>query len=844
MLRKAILSALVIASSILGSPIENDLYNVQVQENKFLNSKRTANVNNNQISYRLPTDSFPLHYDIELTTNIHEQNFDFTGEVRIHIKIVKPTEVITIHNRQTVIKQIDILTAQSSYVVQNTTFNRLDSHDFLIIDLDRNYTAEQELILRIQYSGKLRDDGQGFYWGSYMNNNGEKKYYGATQFEVDDARHAVPCYDEPGIRATMTLTITHGKSYTAIANTEVDEQTELPNSYVTKFKPTLKMQSYLLAFAISDFDHINATDTRIPQKIYATPIAIANGEAEYAARTVGSVLAKFEEVLNVPYPLTKMDHIALTFFNFGAMENFGLITYIDYGLLLDPRTSESAKNNKEMSILGLIAHEYAHQWFGNIISPVWWEYTWLNEGFATLFANYIPHLLYPEKNVMRQFFTSVMPTAFRNDMIGSWSMNHYTEQPDELWSKFGGIGYQKSGCVIRMFMEVFTPEVFLKGLTKYIRNNYMMAATPAKLHVSLQEAYDEAFPGESLNVDQLMGSWENTPGYPLISVNISGSNLVFTQSRYPANAGELYSVPITLATKSTPDFTIRTPKFWLYNSTTIKSQSAVGFNTNDWIVLNIDQVGYYRVNYDLTLWRTLIAQLIDNHNLISPINRAVLQSELFMALTELGHVSGTDALNILSYFDKESEAIAWGRGDSILDHLYKHLYGTSIFDKYLEMVKNLSRPHLDDLGHEGFDGEDSDRASLRRYAKKWNCEALDGDCLINEYQKLQAYLQGTSTTSFNWCYGLRLVEEGLFNQEFDKIIAEIDAVNRRNFILFSGCSLSPKNQNRILEAVLNGTNNLSEIDRKDLLASLYKNSIDGLDRVLNYIDVSFLALSK
>lgn len=846
-LKVILLSAFVIINVVRGNPIDDGLHNKGVEESKFQVSKSSLKGSklDEPLSYRLPTDSIPISYDISLSTKIHEGNFDFTGEVRIHVKIVEATDTITLHYKQIEIDKINIWNKEGTTVlIPEANFRYLASHDFLYINLTQIYDPDTECVLEILYHGKLRDDGAGFYWGTYAHSD-EIRHYGATQFEINDARHAMPCYDEPGIRAVMTLKILHGKAYTALANTEIETQEPFGDDYyLTTFKPTPKMQTYLLAFVISDYEYVNATNTRIPQKIYATPMAIENGNGAFAASVAGSVLAKLEEVLGVLYPLNKMDHIALTKFNFGAMENFGLITYIDRGLLLSPSLSESSKYNQQNSVTSLIAHEYAHQWFGNIVSPQWWQYTWLNEGFATLFATYISSLVYPERNLMRGYFTSTMPTAFNADGPGSWAMNYYTEQPNELWGKFGGIGYQKSGCVLRMFMETLTPEAFFKGLNYYLTDNFMKAATPAELHAGLQRAYNEAFPGNLLLIGEIMYTWENQPGYPLVSVSVSGSNIVLSQRRYPGSNGEIYTVPITLATKTSPNFNIKTPKTWLTVQTLTYAQSTLAYTTNDWMIVNLDQVGYYRVDYDTTLWKANIKQLNDNHTVINPINRALLHDEFMMGWTSLDRVTGADALEIIKYLDKETEAIAWRHAERVLNELNNHLFGTQAYVKFLEVVDGITATHLTELGYEGFDGENPDLASRRSYARRWSCRALNGNCLVRDQVQLQAYLDGTTYADFNMCNAIRLLDATYFAKILNIIQNEPTNAARASFISSLGCSLSSANLIELLKVVGDSSNTLTAEEREDILYGMYSNSDLGLDSALSFINGNYAQLAS
>ncbi|XP_070496290.1 aminopeptidase N-like [Chironomus tepperi] len=843
-----IISVYLVINSVCSNPVDKTLQNKGLIERKFkvFESEGKQLKLDEELTYRLPNDSIPINYEITLSTNVHEGDFNFTGKVKIRVKIVEPTDKITLHYKNITIDKVDIFNALVPVpILLNAPFDHIESHDFLIINLPNIFDKDAEILISIAYHGQLRDDGAGFYKGSYKDEAGVAKYYGATQFEVTDARHAFPCYDEPGIRAEMTLTIIHGKSYTAIANTEVAEQREdeTGNYWSTTFATTPKMQTYILAFVISDFDYVNSTEnSRIPQRIYGVPKAIREGQGDFAANVVGQILGKLEEILDVKYPLSKMDHVALTTFNFGAMENIGLITYFHNSLLLDPSLPMSLYEY-ENGIISIISHEYAHQWFGNIVSPTWWQYTWLNEGFATLFTEYIPQLVYPERGSMRNFHTSVMPIAFASDEMGSWAMNHYTEDPDKLWDKFGGIGYSKSGCVLRMFMEVMTEPVFLKGLNYYLTDNYMQAATPAELHAGLQKAYNEAYPSNPLDIGELMYTWENQPGYPLITVTVSGSNLTFSQRRYPQSDNEIYSVPLTFATQTNPDFTTKTPKIWLRTQSLQVSQTLISYNPNNWIVMNIDQVGYYRVDYDTTLWNGIINQLLVNHTVINPINRAVLQNEFYLGCSEFNRVNAGDALRLLSYYGVETESIVWNAGNVILKDLNQHLYGTAVYEQFLKFIRGITKPHLKAIGYDNIDGEDPERTNLRIPTKTWNCLALDDDCFLNEYEKFLDFYENQDIVNFDFCNALRIADKEIFEELLTQVASNYEYANRDKILKSLGCSLDPENLEKLFGEILNIENVLNSDERDKMLQAVVSKSVLGLEMSLEFVEESYTALN-
>lgn len=806
-------------------------------------------------SYRLPKNSIPLKYDIDLTTNIHKNVFEFTGNVKIHVKLLENSTSITLHYHKIEITKMDIfLPSLPVPIILNAAYDLIESHDFLIIKLPRIYEANTEFLIDIYYLGELRDDSSGFYRGDYNISEGLSRYYAATQFKINNARHAFPCFDEPGIRAVIQLTLRHGKAYKAISSTNILLELEDGDYSVTIFAPTPAIPTYIFAFFISDYEFMNSIgSSRISQRVYASPKNIQEGFGNSAASVFNDIFNKFEEIFEVDYPLDKLDNVALsTKFNnskylFGAhaMENLGLITYSSFSFLLNPDFTGNYKRQSENTITSLIAHVYANQWFGNIVTPKWWQYSWLSGGIAKLFEIYLSHSLYPNEKHMDKFFTSTMPVAFITDTYKnkSWSLNHYTEHPDELKYKFSNITYYKAACVLRMFMEVIGEDVFLNGLNIYLKNNEMSSATPENLHNALDEAFEHKN-SFRLNIGHLMSTWEELPGYPLISISISGNNLVLTQRRYPESNGEFYMVPITFATKTNPDFTKKTPNLWLDSQVLSLSQSSLGFSSNDWIILNIDQVGYYRVDYDVTLWRAIIKQLNEDHEIISPINRAVLLDEIYLAWTKLNRVTAADILNSLNYLEKETDVNVWRNAQNMIRSLNFKLLGTAAYDEYLKFLIKITESHLNSVGYESIEGEDFETIRFREYTRRWNCEGLGPNCLANAFQKILFYRLGTGNSDFNFCNAIKILTPQYFSSLLNDVITDPNLDYRDDFVHYLGCSLLEENLQMLLQAALDLSNGLESYDREMFLYNMARYSNNGLKASLNFIHDNYIALAN
>lgn len=306
----------IFAASIGSVPL-SEVNNISPPEDDppipFLSDKVGAVLADDGLNYRLPNNSIPLRYDLWLKTDVDKEIFEFDGRVKIHLRIVEATNRITLHYRQLTIGQINLLNTDESIAAPNLASELDVTLEFLHITLPTVRQVGEILLIDISYTGILRSDGSGFYRASYTN-DGIETWFATTQFEMTDARHAMPCYDEPGIRAETGLQIQHGSRYRAISNMPVKTRDPIDGTdYVTTtFDDTPAMQSYLLAFIISDFGYVSDNDRVTEQRIYANPALIAQGHGDFAVQVVGPILRKLEEHLGVRYPLPKMDHAAIT----------------------------------------------------------------------------------------------------------------------------------------------------------------------------------------------------------------------------------------------------------------------------------------------------------------------------------------------------------------------------------------------------------------------------------------------------------------------------------------------------------------------------------------------------
>lgn len=795
--------------------------------------KAKSSLDSRTFGYRLPNDSIPLRYDLWLKTDVDKENFAFTGRVKIHLKIIESTQTITLHHRKIIIDNIDLLNSDGVVNHAGLLFNSDHFYEFLKISLPYSMSPNEEMILDILYNGTLRDDSLGFYRASYFTDT-KQVYFATTQLEHTEARHAMPCYDEPQIRAPIGLKIQHDKSYNAISNMPIvsREPVDGTDYVVSKFQDTPSMQTYLLALIVSDFKFISNNDSSLEHRIFAKPASIDMGDADFAIEVVGPMLKKLEEHLGVPYPLPKMDHAAITDYVWGAMENFGLITYQERYLLLNPYSFWSSDFQRKQ-IIPIIAHETAHQFFGNIVAPKWWTYSWLSEGFATLYQYYIPSLLYPDDGYMELFEIECREFAFGSarDLNNYKPLSYYVESPKDIIGNFARGLYKKAGSVLRMFQETLTVPTFTKGLRYYLNAMNFSAATPDDLHEGLQRAYDEDFPGNKINLGEVMKTWEDQAGYPIVSVNKSGDNFVLTQRRF-GGGSEVFGIPLVYATKSDPDFTNKTVDLWM----TKESMEINAAKDDDWMILNVQNIGFYKVKYEDSVWEAIIEGLKADLEAFPPELRTQLMIEMKRLLTT-EEIRVDMGIRLLSYLVGESLESAWNEASVINDFFTDHLFGTPAWSHYQQLIQSVTRPLMNRLGYETIEGEPSAVSSLRQEVKALNCKALDEGCLNHELNKLVAKLDSLSESN-NLCDGIRLANETIFSIVVEKMLNADVALAYHDpyvYMLGLGCSLDKNLLQNYLRLVIDPENGLKYYDRKYLIELTVDKSVVALETVLDFI---------
>lgn len=635
--------------------------------------------------FRLPKSLIPDHYDVDLRP-VLEKNaqglYVFHGKSVAHFRCVESTNLVIIHSNKLNYNSKPVLKDDAGKDITITKNETVVRTNYLVLHLAENLQTGKTYQLHTDFIGELADDLAGFYRSEYVE-DGVTKVIATTQMQAPDARKAFPCFDEPAMKATFTITLRYKPNYVALSNMDPSSTTtETWNGAqwsVTVFNKTPKMSTYLVAFIVSEFKSVGNAKV----KIWGRPKAIVDeNQAEYALNVTEPILEFFEKYYNVSYPLPKSDQVALPDFSAGAMENWGLVTYRENALLWDQR--ESSISNKER-VVTIIAHELAHQWFGNLVTIRWWNDLWLNEGFASyveyLGADYAEPtwnisdllVLYDTHRVMAvDALVSSHPLTSAEDAV---------QTPSDISGLFDSITYSKGAAVIRMLSSFLTEELFVEGLQTYLKAFDYDNTVYTDLWHHLQAAVDKQDKVKlNATVSQIMDTWVLQMGFPVVTVDTTVG--VLNQEHFlldPESVGGrpdspfkyLWKVPISYLKNNG-----QTGTFWLNQA--IDNNDASKIAQNEWILYNIDVTGYYRVNYDNRNWDNLLNQLDTDRSKIPLINRAQIIDDAFN-LARAKHINTARALDTTKFLSKEFEYMPWQAALGSLSYFVQMFDRTEVY---------------------------------------------------------------------------------------------------------------------------------------------------------------------
>ncbi|KAH8358874.1 hypothetical protein KR093_002950 [Drosophila rubida] len=833
-------------------PADEDLVQIETkgyqQLSNIIQPRADDNSPNN---YRLPNNTAPVSYDVELWTNVHTGIREFNGTVKIDLQVLGATSTITLHARQTgnytaTIHSKD--TATSTPIALTVTSDT--QREFLYFTPSSgttNFAAGTNWTLTINYTGFLRTDQGGFYISSYTDDQGAVHYLATTQFESTNARHAFPCYDEPSRRATFTITLNHNSGHNAISNMPVDEAKSVAGK--TVFQTTPRMSTYLIAFVVSDFESTSGQLNGLTQRVFSRKGRQSEQEwTLWSGLVVESSLAKY---FGVPFALPKLDQAGIPDFSAGAMENWGLATYREMYMWW---TKENSTINLKTSISNIIGHEYAHMWFGDLVSLKWWTYLWLKEGFATLFSYESNDIAFPEWNTYQIFHVSDYNSALINDaFVTAVPMTHYVQTPTEISGRYNTFSYAKPASVLYMFKNAFTDAVFRRGLNKYLTKHQFNSTDEWDLFASLQESANELNLKLPASVNDIFSSWSHQAGYPLLTVvrNYETGTFTINQTRFMNDKSLVYSntwyVPINFATSSNFDYRDTSASHYLLNvkDTTVTD---VKVQKGEWLLANKQSSTYCRVLYDEDNYYLIGIALVNETYKFHPRNRAqlLLDAYRFVDSSRLQHAS---LLHLMVYLKNEDQYAPWSVSNSIFNIYDQYLRGDAQYDHFRKFVIERVEGIFLKLGVNEQPGEHYLNNYLRVILISLACQVGSEECYQQSHNKLQQWLeQGIAieptVRTQVWCAGLRKPENSTFNAVLAQLFASNVATDRSLYISSLGCSTNAAQLKQFIGSSIDNSNSLSNSERRSLLNAAYSRSEAGLTASLEFLESNWKAYAE
>lgn len=632
-----------------------------------------------EIASRLFRTFAPEHYDLSI--NLHRTERTFDGTVTIRGTVTSDTSEVRLHAKKL---------AVSSVTVDGKVAEHHDETNDELVIAHPDLTAGLHTIV-VTYSGSITDDMNGIY-PCYFEVDGVKQELIATQFESHYARQAFPCIDEPEAKATFDVTLSTEEDVTVLGNMPVKSQKNEDGRLVTSFETTPRMSSYLVAWVVGDLQKKTATTSDgVEVSIWSTK-AHDPSNLDFALDIAVRTIEFFDEYFGVPYPLPKADHVALPDFSSGAMENWGLITYREIALLVDPKnTTLSAKHY----VATVVTHELSHQWFGNLVTMQWWNDLWLNESFANMMEYVAVDALEPSWDIWLDQATSEVVSALRRDSLdGVQPIQIDVNHPDEISTIFDpSIVYAKGGRLLRMLQAYIGDEAMKQGLKLYFEKHKYTNTQADDLWAALSKASGK-------DISSFMHAWMTQPGFPVVRASKDGDTITLQQEQFfvgpHEDKGRSWPIPLHGASSSIPESLQEKEYSFTYTDETP-------------FRLNQGSTAHFITYYEGTLLSDIVTKLDE----LSPVDKlSFLHEQLLLA--KAGLQSYAAILPLLSSFKSETNESVWSIVSIAINEIKRFAEADEATEQKLKsLIAEVISEQYARLGWDAVSGEDENDTKLR-----------------------------------------------------------------------------------------------------------------------------------
>src|SRR6266487_2593712 len=645
---------------------------------------------------KLPKEVVPTDYSIRIVPKIDQ--FTFTGTETVRLNVRSPVHQLVLNTLELKIEAASV----DGKDLPASAIKTDKEKELLTLTLPLKL-APGDHTLALSFSGKINQQGQGLFYMRYQEQgSGATKVMLGTQFEATDARRFFPCWDEPVFRARFQLSAVVPENWLAVSNMPIESERKITEGKEVRFAATPPMSSYLNVLVAGELDLIEARSDSTQVRVIAT-----KGKAElgrYAVEATAQILQYYNDYFGVPYPLPKLDQIALPGGFGGAMENWGGITYYESALLFDPKNSSAETRQR---IYEVIAHETAHMWFGDLVTMAWWDNLWLNEGFASWMGTKCTARFNPQWEVWLQKNTPRDPTRRTGiskelEMEGdARSTTHAIQQPianeAEANSAFDDITYRKGQAFLLMLESFLGENAFRDGIRSYMSAHKYSNSTNVDMWKSLSDVSGKP-------VSEIAAAWTEQPGFPLVKVKRDGEKVSLTQERFTVhfpNARALqWKIPLTyfLVGDAKPPSQLMTGKI----------DNLPGAPSGRALKLNADGAGNYRVEYDEASWKLLLDALPK----LNVPDRVNLLGDAW-ALVQANRAPFSVYLDLVEKLPSLLELAEREQIINTFDYINRLLGENSVGEKFQAYARSILRPSFDQLGWEPKKDEIPRSVSLR-----------------------------------------------------------------------------------------------------------------------------------
>ncbi|KAH8305971.1 hypothetical protein KR018_007348 [Drosophila ironensis] len=687
--------------------------------------------------YRLPTALLPLHYDLRILTHLNETHQSFEGSVKIELQVREKTQNITLHVKNLRVHEDHISVNENC--IEKIEVN--EEYDFYILHLCRELKVKNVYQLEMHFEANLNSSELGYYKSNYTDMDTKELHYLAiTQFSPTFARQAFPCFDEPSWKSTFNITLGFHKNYSGLSNMPVlgcEDHENLEHYIWCHHAKLLRTSTYLVAYSVHDLQNAATIESGgVTFRNWMQPKFV--NQEWFFVQMAPKVVAYFQELFRLSFPLDKIDQFMAPQHRFSAMENWGLITYNEIKFMFKPEDSWEEMGSSNALTL---AHEYAHQWFGNMVTMEFWNDLWLKEGPSTYFGYLVLDVLDPTLARGERFIARDLANFFSKDSASSaLAISKEVKGPSQILAQFSEYVYQKGSLTIRMLHKMLGDEAFFQGIRSYLGKNSFENVDQQDLWESLQEAaVENQIIPKNFSLSRAMDSWTLQSGYPLVTVirDYQSRKISLNQTRFylradNENTSTCWWVPLSFVRQKLPDFEQTHPQSWLECPDSKKELELTdSANPNEWLILNPQVNTIFRVNYDDENWKLIIDCLNNDPKLggIHKLNRAQLLDDL-AALASVRIRNYTQLFDLLKYLRNEPELLPWQRASAVLKRIEALLEGQEAneFRIYMQQLFSPLYQRFPKLGGISRLPPSLNEVPMLRFVYTESCRYLVDDC--------------------------------------------------------------------------------------------------------------------